>query len=498
MMEIRQTQGGSEKKRAFLDLVQVLISNIFHMASGIVVELLIPKLLGYQDYGFYKTYILYVGYLGLLHFGITDGIYFVFAGKTLDEITKKEIHSAISWLSAIELFLSIFGCAISLFFIDTSVYGLIFLLVSVYNLVYNVDNCYSSVCQALKFFRGSSIASIIKSIVNIVYVGTCYLIFAHSEATPSFVLFSFVNIAASLAADIFYTIQLRSVIFSKGISFQESLQNLKKYIFAGLPLLFANLTSNLLMMVDKQFISIFYPVEESNIFSIYSFAYSMLNLITVATSAISSVLFPYMRGKDNDRLIQLYPRLMSALDVFVCLACFSYFFVYWFLNHYLTKYVDSIPIFRMLLPGLAINVPVVVLMHSYYKTFDKEKSYFLQNLIVLVLGILADAGIYYLYIKPYSYNNPIGITITSLFVILIWFAISEGYLDTHYHVKHWKNDFYLCLCIASFFLSTHFLSVVWALLAYSLLFLSFTGVFYWKEIRYFFCSLRSRKTKKND
>jgi O-antigen/teichoic acid export membrane protein len=473
----------SEKKRAFFDFAKMLLANLFHLASGIAVELLIPKLLGYTDYGFYKAFTLYIGYLGLIHFGITDGIYFIYAGKTLTEEVTKKLHSALLFLFLLESGFTLVGAAVSLCFVNVSTYGLVFLLVSIYNVIYNMENCFGFIGQALKKFSLVSLVSIVKSIINIVYVGTCYIIFRHSTALPNFVLFAGLTILISFAADIIYIFKLKQIIFAKGETPKETFADIKNYLLAGLPLLFANLTSNLLMSVDKQFINIFYPVETSSIFSIYSFAYSLLGLITVATSAISSVLFPYMRGKDQEHLIKEFSPLTSALDVFTCFACLAYFFVVWFIGVFMAKYNASLPIFRILLPGLAINTPVVVLMHSYYKALDKEKVYFLQNLVVLMLGILADAGIYYFYIKPYSPTDPIGISITSVGVIFIWYVISESYLVSKYHVKHWKNDFYLMFTVLGFYLFTNFFSLTHSLVYYLIFLVGMSLLFFPKEIQ---------------
>lgn len=68
----------SVKKKAFYDLIKVIISNIVALLSGILVGFVVPKIMGFDDYGYFKTYALYAGYTGLLHFGISDGGLFLF------------------------------------------------------------------------------------------------------------------------------------------------------------------------------------------------------------------------------------------------------------------------------------------------------------------------------------------------------------------------------------------------------------------------------------
>jgi O-antigen/teichoic acid export membrane protein len=480
----REKQVHSEKEKAFLDALKIVLSNLIHLLSGICVGLLIPKILGYNDYGFYKTFTLYISYLGLLHFGISDGVYFVFAGKNENEIDKKKVHSALSFLFFLELSFTIIGSIVSLSFIGFNYnYAIIFLLVSIYNIVTQMENVCSLLCQALKLFSFSSIVNIAKAIINILYVGTFYILSKTSFGSNSnFITFSLLSILVSLFADFLYTLRLKKIIFSKGQQLNETIIDVKEYIRVGFPLLLANLTSNLLMSIDQQVISIFYPVSESNIYSIYSFAYTMLNVITLFTSAVSQVLFPYMRGKNKDNLIKNYSQLSSIMDIFMGLACLSYFFLYWFINNYLSKYSASMPIFQIILPGLAINIPVAVIMHSYYKTFNKEKTYFIQNICILALAVLSDLLVYYLYIKPYSYNNPILISVTSFFVILVWYIVSESYLINHYKIKHWKNDVYLLTIILAFFFSSFTFTNVTGTLVYCAFLLGISLCFYSKEI----------------
>ena len=64
----------------------------------------------------------------------------------------------------------------------------------------------------------------------------------------------------------------------------------------GMPLLLANLCSTFLISLDRQFVSMLFTTEE---YAVYAFAYSMLSLITVATSAVATVLYPVFKRMDE-------------------------------------------------------------------------------------------------------------------------------------------------------------------------------------------------------
>ena len=56
------------------DFIVILISNVTILLSNIATGLIIPKLLGVNNYGYYKIFTLYLGYAPLLHLGFVDGI----------------------------------------------------------------------------------------------------------------------------------------------------------------------------------------------------------------------------------------------------------------------------------------------------------------------------------------------------------------------------------------------------------------------------------------
>ena len=68
------------------NIVSVALSNIITLLAGVGVGLLLPKLLEVEDYGWYKTFTLYVTYLGFAHLGLLDGIVLEYGGLDFDQL----------------------------------------------------------------------------------------------------------------------------------------------------------------------------------------------------------------------------------------------------------------------------------------------------------------------------------------------------------------------------------------------------------------------------
>ena len=72
-------------KRKIYDILSVLVSSGVLLLSGILTNLIVPKIMGVVNYGYYKIFILYGTYIALTHMGIVDGILLKYGGKSLNK-----------------------------------------------------------------------------------------------------------------------------------------------------------------------------------------------------------------------------------------------------------------------------------------------------------------------------------------------------------------------------------------------------------------------------
>lgn len=453
----------NEKKRALKDIFKVLVNNVISLLSGIMIGFVIPKIMGYEDYGYYKTFSLYYCYSSLLSFGIVDGVYLKYGGQKLSEINPSKIRAVVLFVAVSQAILSGTGILVSSLFAQQTTYGLVFVFVFLYGFLLNLKLLISNLFQATKEFTFPAVVDSANNILNIVCIGILYLLYKNvPECHIYFWYYCLIEVCVLGIDTLCFLIALRKkrVWTQNRQSFKSTWGDIVEYASLGFPLMIANLTSTFIMTVDKQVVSIFYPVENSNIFSIFSFAYSILALITTATNAVSTVLFPYMTGKDTSKLNSFFPKANTFILIFVSFACLIYFFLQWFVGAFLPKYNDSLIYLRTILPGLVIGCSVTVLMHNYYKTYKIEKVYFYQSLVILALAIATDLLTYYFYMLPKDPNNPVWLTVASDVTLLVWYIICEGYLIKRFKIRHWKNDFF-ALCSCSLFLLVAFFFDGW-------------------------------------
>jgi hypothetical protein len=60
---------------------------------SVLMSLLVPKMLGVEQFAYWQLFIFYSTYVGLFHFGLSDGIYLRYGGMELENLDKRRIGS---------------------------------------------------------------------------------------------------------------------------------------------------------------------------------------------------------------------------------------------------------------------------------------------------------------------------------------------------------------------------------------------------------------------
>ena len=57
------------------NIIRIFSANFLNAISAILIGFLVPAILSLDSYAYVKTYMLYISYIGFLHFGFIDGMY---------------------------------------------------------------------------------------------------------------------------------------------------------------------------------------------------------------------------------------------------------------------------------------------------------------------------------------------------------------------------------------------------------------------------------------
>lgn len=432
-------------------ILSVAISNVSSIISGIFVGFIVPKILSVEGYGSYKTFTLYVAYLGIFSLGIVDGIYLKYGAKDYSDLDRPLFRALFKWFLIIHLFFSLLVIGYSLVVISDTNTRFIMITLGINLIAVNITGYFQHLSQITQRFKEYSVRKILQSALNIVAVIMLYIVYKNSGVIK-YEFYVVIVLIINYILMIWYVITYKELVFGSSRNILEVRFDLWNLVIKGFPLMFSNLCSTILLNIDRQFVNIFFGTLD---YAIYAFAYNMLSLVTVATSAVSTVLYPMLKRRDNNSLT-MYSKLNSAVIVMVYIIIMSYFPLTLFIQWFLPKYVPSLPIFRIILPGIAFSSAVTVIMHNYYKILDEVNTYFKKSVIILIFSVIANYTAYSLF------GTMASISLASIATMIIWYVYVEQRLIVKGVERKacWKNRVFSVLMLVAFYLCTE-LSNVW-------------------------------------
>ncbi len=467
-------------KKVVKNIFMVLIGNIFTVLSGVLVGFVVPKIMSQTDYGYYKIYTLYLSYVGIIQLGFGEGINLVFGGRKYDSLNKEKLRRYFRILFYFQLIIALIICGISLLFFDTP-YGYIVFFLGAIAFAMNVFNFYQNLSQAVGAFKEITIVNFWRTGLTFASILIFVSLYKFNVITTLSYRMYIVSIAAiSFVEALWYLIRYRDITFGKATSFKEEKSEILRFIKIGFPLVIATMVSNLILALDRQFVSVLFSKEE---YAIYAFAYNMVTLITTAISAISTVLFPTIKTYSQERLKNDYRRLIAIIAIFVSFCLISYFPLEFIVNHWLDKYNSSLDYFKVLLPSLIFSSCVSMIMFNYYKALNKSFMYFIISCIILALSALFNLVGYLIF------KNMICMSIASVITQIMWYIIAEIYFVKKWNITNIKNFIYIVVVSSSFYLIAYFIDNVFIGCAlYALVFIILTLIFYFKLLKSKFTS----------
>lgn len=457
-------------------IIIVTISNICNILAGIAVGFLIPKILSVSDYGYYKIFTLYSGYVGLASLGIIDGIVLIYGGNNYETLDRLKFRSYFRWYLLIHSIISAIILIISVIFLNNE-YKYIFVFFGIFMIANNFTGYFQYISQITLRFKELSIRNIIKSSLTVLGVLLLYIIYKVNPNYSNFKTYIMLLIFFNYVLMFWYVYTYRDLIFGEAYKLKETKKDILKFIKCGFPLFFSILCASLILTLDRQFVSVLWPVDQSNEYSTYAFAYNMLSLVTVATSAISTVIYPTLKRTDEKTLKTNYHLLICIDIIFIFVCMTSYFPLCWFINWFLPKYNDSLIIFRIIFPGIAISSVITVVIHNYYKTFGLSTYYFIYTLITLILSFIANLVAYLIF------KTTVSISIASICTMVFWYFIVQVTMVKKFSVPWLKNSIALFLGSTIFYVLTIIDVWYFAMILYILTMLLLLLFLYFKEFK---------------
>lgn len=357
-----------------------LTANIITMVTSALITLVVPKLIGVEEYGYWQLYLFYSSYVGFLHFGWNDGIYLRYGGKEYKELDKGLFFSQFYMLVILQLMILIliFG-VFSIFDIDDNklfilkMTALCMLIVNVrYMLLYillgtNRINEYAQISMLDRMLYGCIIAVFL--LLNV----------------REYKLMIIADLIGKFISLLYAMICCKDIVFRKISTFYFSFKEAMNNISVGIKLMFANIASMLIIGVVRFGIERSWNVET---FGRISLTLSLSNIMMIFINAIGIIMFPILRRTDDRKLPAIYIMLRDLLMMVLYGALLVYYPIKVVLTAWLPKYAESLLYMALVFPICVYEGKMALLINTYLKTLRKEKSMLKINLLSLALSFV--------------------------------------------------------------------------------------------------------------
>ena len=391
----------------------VLVSigtQVISMAVSFLLSLIVPKFIGKISYADWQTYVLYVGYVGVLHFGLLDGIVLRYAKYDYEELDKSRLRSQFIILLIFTSLATVSMAAVSLSVLEGA-NRLIFALVAVGIVTKNMITYSLYMLQITNRISKYAILVIAQRLTYGIVV-----VILLALKVDNFVWYCVADLCGDAVGIIVGLIFNRGLYLGRAIAPKEAFKELGTNIASGIILMMANWSAMLMVGSAKMVIQWHW---DKVTFGQVSFAFSASNVFLTFVTAISVVLFPSLKRIDQDKLPVMYKKIREVLSPLLFFAMIFYFVGCKILEIWLPQYTDSLVWLGVLMPIIIYSSKVSLLTNNYLKVYRKEKTMLVVNFISIVVGILTFV------VGAYAFDNLYVVLGGVVFVIMLNSILSE-------------------------------------------------------------------------
>jgi|SRR5581483_1507236 len=331
----------------------------------------VPKLISVEDFGYWRMFALYAGYVGFLHFGFADGALLRWAGRPLTDI-QDEILPALKYLFWQHTIVLGPLCIASAFLVSGPS-RFVAIALGIYALIFNLVTVLQFALQGAKAFRPVAISTVIAPAIFL-----CTVMLWHLEWVSGYREITALYVCGWLIALLFLLYWVEPGSGSRIVPGAITLG--KGCIQAGWAIVAANTAVMMIVFADRLAVSWAASIHD---FAQYSMAASAMAVPITVIQACSKVFFSHLAGmmpSDRQRMYGISSRML--LVAWAILLPY-YFALDLFIHHFLPKYVPSLAYARILLLAIPFLAAIQILQMSYVYLNGMQKKFLVQTVVVL-------------------------------------------------------------------------------------------------------------------
>lgn len=357
-----------------------LSSNLISLIITTIVILIVPKLIGVKDYGYWQLYLFYTSYVGFLHFGWNDGIYLRYGGKEYKQLNQDLFFSQFWMFVIFQMLVASIIISLSIFFNIDSNRLFIILMTAFCMFIVNVRLMLLYILQCTNRIKEYAQITMMEKIIYCCLTALLLLI-----GIKQFKLLIIADLLGKFISFLYTINCCKEIVINKVFKFSFNIGETFKNISAGIKLMFANIASLLILGIVRFGIERTWDVST---FGKVSLTFSVSNLMMVFINAVGIIMFPMLRRTTEDKLPRIYTTIRTSLMVPLLGLLVAFYPLKFILSAWLPHYRDSLMYMALIFPMCVYEGKMALLINTYLKALRKEKLMLGINLTSLILSIL--------------------------------------------------------------------------------------------------------------
>lgn len=446
-MEEKTARANQIGKNVMISVFAQAVSLLISLISGFF----IPKYIDEYQYAYREIYTLYVSYASILSLGLTDGLLVRYSKYDYDQLDQPRLRSQFKLLLFMVGGISVVSIFVALFFLPETTKQIVVLLAIgalTKNLVAYNSNCFQMSNRINEYAK-------LVFIQRIAY-GVCIVALLLCGVND----FEWYCIASILGDVVVILLSLktnRALCIGKGLPIKESLRECKMNTSIGAIVLLSSISNSLVLGITKMVIQ--WRWDEL-VFGKVSFAFSVTSLFFTFITAISVVLFPVLQRMKDEHLPNVYKQLRGMISLLLFILLIAYFPCRLILEKLIPKYAISLVYLGVLLPKIVFTAKTGLLTDNYLKTYRKEKSMLLVNVVSIVVSLALSV------VGAYIFNDLMLVLVFSLVVTMFNSILSECIVARIIKVNLLKEFLLEAVMTVVFIVSVNYLSFWEAFVVY--------------------------------
>lgn len=357
------------------NISSVLIAQVIVLLSSVVKSLVVPKILGMEDYGYWQIYVLYSGFVGVFALGYSDGVYLRFGGRDYSKLPFKHLRASSRVYACSLAIISVAICiasivleeglrSVALFFVGVDV---VFVCFSGY-LLY--------VLQITDRFREYSLLVVSDKVTMAVII---VIMVALGVTDPR--QYMFWDCATKVFACLLVVWRCREIVFGSAAGIIEGVRYYVALCKSGVSLLLANFAGMFVVSAGRIVVELFGGIAD---YAGYSLGITVTNLVLTLVNAVGLAIYPSLKRLPDGSFPSFFERVDNAVGVVSALALVCYAPGSLFVAAVFPQYAGILEYLPFLFVAVIAEVRMQLLCNTFFKATGLARLLLVVNLASLV------------------------------------------------------------------------------------------------------------------